>query len=170
MKINPLDAHDRLKSFTQKQSLISECIQDIIDQRPFGNHPFYIWGHGRTDDDGVTKRMIWQPRLTRPLVQTNSMLFKAYPGTDIVKICWIVPARELWGNYDKGNVTEAEGIAKDIHDFEYNRAFLNRPEEDDLSEPEIDQIYKDLSQEAKRKKFKKSLEYAKGSLLLPWDR
>src|ERR1051326_3511533 len=110
IKINPLDAHDRLKSFINSDHSISECVQDLIDKRPFGNYPFYIWAHGRTDEDGVTKRVIWQPRLTRPLAQTNSMLFKGYPGTDIVKICWIIPARELWDQYRKGNVTELKGV------------------------------------------------------------
>ena len=87
IKINPLDAHDRFLQFKRQEFSIGECCQDLINQKPFGNHPFYIWAHARTDDCSTTKRIIWDPRLTRPLVQTNSMLFKGYPGTDLVKIC-----------------------------------------------------------------------------------
>jgi hypothetical protein len=150
MKINLLDAHDRLQTF-QKQSLnISECCQDLINQRPFGDVPFYIFAHARTDDDGVTKRLIWQPRLTKPKAQTNSMLFKAYPGKDIIKIIWMIPAREMWGQYQKGLLTESKMIAESIHDFQNDRHKIETPEPDDLSDAEIDNIYQLLSLEARR--------------------
>src|SRR5271167_229156 len=96
MKINRLETHDRFQHFTSKEFDIGVCIQNLINQRPFGEHAFYIFAHPRTDDDGVTKHMIFQPRLTRPVPQTNSMCFKAYPGTDLAKIIWIIPPRETW--------------------------------------------------------------------------
>lgn len=161
IKLNPLDAHDRLLHFTKQNFSISECCQDLIDQRPFGNYPFYIFAHARTDDDGVTKRLIWDPRLTKPLAQTNSMLFKAYPGTDIIKIIWMIPAREMWGQYKKNMLTQNETICQSIHDFEHNRKALEAPEGDDLDDETINQIYLAISQEAKRKK-------TKSNLLLPW--
>lgn len=163
MKLNRLETHDRHQHFTRQNFDISECCQNLINKRPFGEHAFYIFAHTRTDDDGFRKRMIWQPRLTRPLPQTNSMLFKAYPGTEDVKICWIIPARELWTQYKKGQVCENLMIDEFIHTFEHNRELLKRPEEDDYSDEKIDLIYKELSQQAKtRKKVEKS------SLLLPW--
>lgn len=149
MKIDPLDAHDRLGEF-QKQSLdISECCQDLIRKRPFGDHPFYIFAHARTDDDGVTKRLIWQPRLTKPKAQTNSMLFKGYPGSDNVKVIWMIPAREMWGQYQKEMVTESDIVMQSIDDFEHNRARLEEKEEDDLSDEAIDSIYKSIGTQAK---------------------
>lgn len=152
MKINRLDAHDRYKHFTKQSFSMSECCQDLINQRPFGNHPFYIFAHPRTDDDGFNQRYIWQPRLTRPLPQTNSMLYKAYPGADIIKICWIIPKRELWKQYKKGNVTENAMVEEFIHLFKTDRKALEKPEDDDLSDAEIDSIYVELAAEAKRKK------------------
>ncbi len=157
MKINRLETHDRHQHFTKQDFDIGACCQNLIDQRPFGEHPFYIFAHPRTDDDGFRKRMIWQPRLTRPFPQTNSMLFKAYPGTDEVKICWIIPARELWGQYKKGQVCENLMIDEFIDTFENNRNILKKPEEDDFSDEKINQIYKELSQSAKAKKNKGSL-------------
>jgi hypothetical protein len=157
MIINPLDAHDRLQHFTKQSSDIGECCQDLINKRPFGDYPFYIFAHPRTADDGVTKLMIWQPRLTKPKSQTNSMLFKAYPGTDIVKIIWIIPPREMWKQYEKGKLTENKFISESIHDFENNRAKLEQKEEDDLPDEKIDQIYKEISFAARNAKGKTAL-------------
>jgi hypothetical protein len=152
MKIDRLDAHDRYEHFTKQDFDIGECCQDLINKRPFGDHPFYIFAHTRTDDDGVTKRLIWQPRLTKPKAQSNSMLFKAYPGTDLVKILWMLPAPELWGQYDKGLLTENKIVSESIHDFRYNRKKLEEKEEDDISDERIDQIYKELSHNARKEK------------------
>lgn len=152
MKIDRLDAHDRFLDFTKKDFDIGACCQDLINQRPFGNHAFYIFAHTRTEEDGVTKRLIWQPRLTRPKPQTNSMLFKAYPGTDKIKIIWMIPAREMWKQYQKGYMTESKIISESIDAFENDRQKLEHPEDDDLSDEKIDEIYRELSLEAKKNK------------------
>lgn len=151
MKINPLDAHDRYQHFTKQQFDINECCQDLVNKRPFGDYPFYIFAHARTEDDGVTKRLIWQPRLTKPKAQTNSMLFKAYPGKDIIKVIWMIPDRCMWDQYQKGKLTESKIIAESIHDFQNNRSKLEAKEEDDLDDQIIDQIYKEISRNAQLK-------------------
>jgi len=182
MKISILDAHDRLSFLNKKDFNIGKCCQDLINQRPFGEHPFYIFGHSRTiemderlalftedfqdslfnpaykrkyrgAEDVPTHRFIWQPRLTKPSAESNSMLFKAYPGTDNIKVIWMIPARELWGQYKRGNVTQNETIFESIYDFEHNRSKLEAKEPDDLSDTAIDMIYKEISRAAKRPKF-----------------
>lgn len=141
MKIDPLDAHDRLLHVTTTQSLdIDDCCQDLIKKKPFGDHPFYIFAHPRTDDDGSNKRLIWQPRIGKPNAQTNSMLFKAYPGTETVKIIWIIPPRELWAQYKKGLLTASQIISESIDDFENKRWKLEKPEEDDPSPQVMQEI------------------------------
>lgn len=152
MKIDKLDAHDRLNHFKNQKFDISECCQDLINQRPFGEHAFYIFAHARTDEDGSTKRLIWQPRLTRPKPQTNSMLFKAYPGSDIIKVIWMIPSRELWDSYVDGKMLENKTICESIFDFQYNRERLEKNEEDDLDDQAIDSVYRDLSSEAQYKR------------------
>lgn len=154
MIINPLDAHDRFDHFTKQSFDIAECCQDLINKRPFGEHPFYIFAHTRTDEDGSTKRLIWQPRLTKPKAQTNSMLFKAYPGTDMIKVLWMIPAREMWDQYTKGKLTQNKTVCESINDFENNRAKLEQKEEDDLSDEKINQIYKEISFAARSAKNK----------------
>jgi hypothetical protein len=151
MKINPLDAHDRFEHFTKQSFDIAECCQDLINKRPFGEYPFYIFAHARTDDDGVTKRLIWQPRLTKPKAQTNSMLFKAYPGSDLIKVIWMIPARELWPQFTKGKMTENKTVSESIHNFQMNREKLEEKEDDDLSDDKIDAIYKEISKNANGK-------------------
>lgn len=150
MKLNLLETHDRYQHFTKQSFDIAECCQDLINKRPFGEHPFYIFAHTRTDDDGVTKRLIWQPRLTKPKAQTNSMLFKAYPGTDVIKVIWMIPAREMWAQYKKGNVTQNETVSQSIEDFQFDRGKLEAKEDDDLSDDKIDAIYREISRNAQK--------------------
>lgn len=173
MKITRGDAHDRLTFFQKQDFDISACCQNLIDQRPFGDQPFYIFAHSRTIgmdekfkmfatgkyasfDQIPEKTIIWQPRLTKPSAQTNSMLFKAYPGSDNIKVIWIIPPPEMWEQYEKGKMTENETICTSIHDYKNNRAKLEAKEDDDLSEEAIDRIYKDISRSIKGKngKFK----------------
>jgi hypothetical protein len=153
MKLDRLETHDRLEHFTKQGFSIGECCQDLINQRPFGEHPFYIFAHARTDDDGVTKRLIWQPRLTKPKSQENSMLFKAYPGTDAIKVIWMIPTSELWDQFTRGKMTENKIVCDSIDAFKYSRHVLDMKEDDDLPDWRIDSIYKELSQNAKQKKM-----------------
>lgn len=151
MKINPLDAHDRYEHFTKQSFDIAECCQDLINQKPFGDHPFYIFAHARTEEDGATRRLIWQPRLTKPKAQTNSMLFKAYPGTDIIKVIWMIPERELWEQYTKGHMMENKTVCESIHDFQNNRKKLEDKEPDDMTDEQVSAIYREISLAARRK-------------------
>lgn len=151
MKINRLDAHDRFEYFTKQSFDIGECCQDLVNQRPFGDHPFYIFAHARTDDDGVTKRLIWQPRLTKPKAQTNSMLFKAFPGSDIIKVIWMIPDRAMWDQYRKGNLTENKTVCESIDAFQLKREALESPEPEDLSEEQCMAIYREIALKMKGK-------------------
>jgi hypothetical protein len=171
MKINRLDAHDRLQHFTKQQFDIGECCQDLIDKRPFGDHPFYIFAHTRTLgmdeklklfssgqystlEEIPEKTIIWQPRLTKPSAQPNSMLFKAYPGTDTVKVIWMIPTPELWDQFTKGKMTENKTVCESIEAFKSNKAKLEEKEPDDLEDHQIDAIYKEISRNAKGAKKK----------------
>ena len=153
MKLNPLEVHDRLKHFTNQDFDISECCQNLIDQRPFGNYPFYIFAHPRTDEDGFTKRLIWQPRLTKPKAQTNSMLFKAYPGSDAIKIIWMIPDRLMWKQYMLGFMTENRTILDSIYAFENHRSALEASEEDDFDDEKINSIYQEIAHQARTDKM-----------------
>lgn len=152
MKLDPKDVHDRYEYVTKQDFDIAECCEDLLTKRPFGDHNFYIFAHARTDDDGVTKRLIWQPRLTKPLPQSNSMLFKGNPNNGEIRICWILPPHEIWGEYKKDNMVYSDISAWSIYMYQNKYEELCQPERDDLSDAEIDSIYTELCQEAQKNK------------------
>lgn len=134
MKVDIFDAHDRYKHFVNQDFDIVTCIKDMINQKPFGDHPFYIFSHARTEDDGFNKRYIHQPRLIRPAVATNSMLIRVFPkNPDIVKIIWMIPQRELWDQYTKGLVCEDPFILECIYRYINDPLSFLEPDEYDIS-------------------------------------
>lgn len=151
MKIDRLETHDRLQHFIKDQTQniwmgAEECMKSnslslqLQDKSPY----IYIFAHPRTADDGVTKRMLWQPRLTKPKAQSNSYLFRAISKTDVVEVCWLIPAEELWHQYKRGNLTEHELVLWSINEYTINRKRLEHPEHDDLSDKKIKKIYQDI--------------------------
>ena len=140
MLLDPHETHDRFVYFVNKDFEIPDAAQDLINQRPFGNHPFYIFCHTRTDDDGYRKRFISSPWIVKPRAQTNTMLIKAYPGTDIVKWMWILPERHLWLNYTKGMLFENEFVTQCTKTFDENKHLLEQPEPDDPTPEKTQEI------------------------------
>lgn len=133
MKINRLETHDRLKHFINQQFQMGDCAQDLVNQKPFGNHPFYILCHPRTHEDGVNKKYIWSPWIWKSRAQTNCMLLKAYPGSDVTKVIWILPPREMWESFKQGTMFENTLILRSIKAFEKDKHELEAPEPDDPS-------------------------------------
>lgn len=152
MQLDKLETHDRYEHFTKQSFDIAECCQDLIRQQPFGSRSFYIFAHTRTDEDGVTKRLIWQPRLTKPKAQTNSMLFKANPASDEIKVIWMIPARELWNQFTRDKITANETVVESIRKFQFDRESLELREPGDMWDYEIKMFYDQLSTQAKKDK------------------
>ena len=151
MKINRLETHDRLLHFKKDQSqTIFQGCEDCLKKNPDSiffqeRSPYvYIFAHPRTDDDGVTKRMIWQPRLGKPETQTNSYLFRAISNTDMIEVCWLLPPEEMWPQYQLGNVTENENVLWSIYQYINNRKRLEAKDPEDLDEERCKQIWLDL--------------------------
>lgn len=146
----------------------------------YGNHPFYIFAHKRTlgfdekialfnedlrscliDPLYIRKylelsnipeaRLIWEPRLTKPKAQSNSMLFKAYPPGDSIKVIWILPAPELWDQYQKDKLTENGTICESIDLYINNRSKLEGKEADDLPDSLIKSIMCEMGANARRR-------------------
>lgn len=158
MEINKLDAHDRLNHFKKNQEAnIFQGVEDCLKRNPncvsMQEHfPYvYIFGHPRTADDGVTKRLLWQPRLGKPKAQTNSYLFRSISKTDVIEIVWLLPPRELWPQYEKGKVTESEDVMTSIRNFVNHREELEKPHKDDWSEERIRRKLKSIEDSLKPK-------------------
>jgi hypothetical protein len=161
IKINTLETHDRLLDFKKKnQDTISQQIHKMVMQRPFDDHPFYIFAHKKTVDmhdqliyiqegcppDKIpTHRIIWQPRLRKPKAETNTMLFKVDPSyPDQVKIIWILPDESQWEAYKKGQMCQDPTTVESIYAYENDRASLEAPEEDDPTDERARTIYQRL--------------------------
>lgn len=151
MKLNRLETHDRHQHFIKDQSLnifqgAEDCLKKNILSLSMQEHsPYiYIFAHPRTADDGVNKRMLWQPRLTRPKPETNSYLFRAQSKTDVIEVCWLIPPREMWDQYNTGNVCESDLVAWSINQFRYNRQKLEADHPDDLPDSKIKEIYRNM--------------------------
>lgn len=158
MKIDRLDAHDRLLEFQKEADLISQGCQDCINNVPDTvRMPFYVFMHARTVgldekasiinqhlaagtplslDKVPEKRLIFIPLPRRPQAQPNSMLFRAQKGTDVVEIIWQIPTPELWDNYLKGNLFENKFICECIEAYKNNRKLL----EDDPEPLTLEQV------------------------------
>jgi hypothetical protein len=154
MKINRLETHDRLLHFKKDQSdTIAQGIEECLKKNPLSlsyqqRSPYvYIFAHPRLSDDGLKTRMLWQPRLGRPKAQTNSYLFRAISNTDNMEVCWMIPPREMWNQYTKGKVTENEYVIWSIHQFQNNRAELEKPFPDDLSDERCKFIILEIARE-----------------------
>lgn len=159
MKVNILEAHDRLLHFKKDQEAnifqgAEDCLKKNEDSLFYQDRsPYvYIFAHPRTADDGVTKRMLWQPRLEKPQAQTNSYLFRAQSHSDIIEVVWLIPPREMWPQYAKGKVTENPDVLWSIDQFINNRIGLEKPDAEDLPEEKAKQILRELIQFKKMKK------------------
>lgn len=154
MKLNRLEAHDRLEHLKENQSLnVGKGAEDCLKKNKLcltlqEKCPYvYLFAHPRTADDGVTKKMFWQPRLTKPKAQTNSYLFRAKSNTDIMEVCWLIPPEEMWKQYQKGNVTEHELVNWSIEMYQNHRYTLEMREMDDLPDEQARKIYKQIIKE-----------------------
>jgi len=164
MKIDRLEAHDRLLFFKKDQeATINQGIEDCLKRNPLSlalqrRSPYiYIFAHPRTAEDGVTKRMLWQPRLSRPSPQTNSYLFRVQSNTEDIEICWMLPPREQWTQYKKGNVTENDIVNWSIAQFTNHREDLAAPYADDFSQERINAILTDIAREIEEEAIMKKM-------------
>lgn len=159
MKIERLEAHDRLLHLKKDQSLnIAQGAEDCLKKNDTSlrlqqhSQYIYIFAHPRTSDDGVNKRMLWQPRLAKPKAQTNSYLFRAKSHTDEIEVCWMLPPREMWPQYKKGNVTEHDIVNWSINMFETQKMKLEEAATDDLKDDQIKNIYLIIAREVDEEK------------------
>lgn len=158
LTVDRLEAHDRLEHLISDQwKTISQGAEDCLKRNPDSlalqeRSPYiYIFAHPRTHDDGVTKRLLWQPRITKPRAQTNSYLFRAGSKSDVLMVCWLIPPKELWPQYKEGNVCESNIILWSINQFIHNRAELEKPDERDFSDERSRRIWMEFLTQTKPK-------------------
>lgn len=151
----------------QSDQIGQSCLDCIRNRpTEFGNVPFYIFAHKRTlevderveeynkdvrmaiIDSGYkrkymrlenvpTAKMIWIPRLNKPQAEENSMLFRCRPPSEDVEIIWIIPDRELFGQYNKDDMIESDVVTHSIYLFLNHKEKLMKKESDELPDETI---------------------------------
>lgn len=154
MKLNRLETHDRLQHLKKDQSAnVWKGAEDCLKKNPLSlaiqeKSPYiYIFAHPRTHDNGVDKVLYWDPRLSIPEPQDNSYLFRAISNSDSIEVCWIIPAKSMWNQYKKGNVTESNWALWSIDMFKTNKAELQKPHPEDMPEERARTILKQVIDE-----------------------
>ncbi len=148
MKLNRLETHDRMLEFNKQWETINQGCLDCIRNVPNEiTSPFYVFAHARTVDRDEqvsmiydnfgnphfktpSMRLIWSPRITKPQAQSNSYLFLAQKNTDTVRILWLIPAPELWQQYEPGKMTHNPDVWTSIVNYKHHKAKLNEPDAD----------------------------------------
>ncbi len=182
MKVNRLEAHDRLLFYQKQQQDMSDAIMECIKNVPEGiRSPFYVYGHSRSVayDEKVSiltlghefapdSRLIWMPVITKPKSTPNTYLFLANRQNDIVQIIWMLPKRELWEQYAPGQMFHNENIWTSIQNFLHHRGDLDAPDKDGPTEKQQEEWFKIIGYEAqKKKKMKKEARQVNGAASLP---
>jgi hypothetical protein len=127
------------------------CLQDLIKQKPFGDHPFFVFMFvKRVDDISGIKKMYMQPRLTKPEPLPGTTLLQVNPRDEgTAKIIWTLPNQETFCLYKYGKMYADPFVHECVEKYLKRPHELMKKEEGQLSEDRIRDIY---IQKYKRKK------------------
>jgi len=149
MKLNRLETHDRFEWFKNNQFDLQKCIDFFSNERPFGDHCFYLFiinKHSLGEDEKISliingqyspdncpdALMILHARLGKPLPSPNTNLIKIYPGKEYSKRIWSLPEREYWDQYVHGKMCEDSFILQSIISYQSNPELMAELEDDDV--------------------------------------
>lgn len=153
--LNKNQVMDNVEFFKQNSEQgYSEMVQKIIDEKPFGNHKFYIFQFvKRVDDISGIKVMHHQPRLTKPEPLPGTTLLRCDPNDPgHTTILWTLPNQENFGLYKYGKMFSNEFVYDCVKKYKENPEELMKPEPGDLSDEQIRNIYRDIKSRGKKAK------------------
>lgn len=134
LKVGKFDTHDRYLNFIGVDHGITEFATKLIKEDPFQGNPFYLHVHARTMDECGDRRLLWHCRLSKPAATPNSSLFKAYPGTDKIKVIWRIPDERYVDMFKQGTMFSDPDIIDYVFKYLYKKEDLEKAEPDDLPE------------------------------------
>lgn len=150
MKIDRLETHDRLEHFKKDQNdSVNDGLMTCLQHNPLSiayqeRSPYiYVFAHPKTREDGV-KVMYWQPRLSKPKMETNSYLFRIRSFSDECEVMWMLPPKEVWPEYEEGKIAESEIVLWSIGQYRNNKEKMEHPEPDDLPDSLAIQILNEV--------------------------
>ena len=147
-KLNKLETHDRKICFQKHQTDVGEFLQNIIDNKPFGNRSCYLHiihkrslgedervslvrqGEYENVEDTPVAFMWMQARLSKPEATPNTTLIKIKPGEEEIRIIWSLPEEHLWNLFQTGMFRD-DLTSRSINMYKMNKRGLEALEEDD---------------------------------------
>jgi hypothetical protein len=151
-KNNIIENTDFWRENTEKGYV--ECIQNLIQSKPFGDLKFYIFSFvKRVDDNTGVKKMYHQARLTKPHPVPGCTLLRADPrDPSVVDLMWTIPNEETFGLYSFGKMFADEQISEWVKTFIKDPESMCRPEPDDLNENQIREVYIGIAKQKQKEK------------------
>lgn len=136
-----------------------KCVQDTIQSKPFGDHKFYIFMFvKRVNDITGEKKMFHQPRLTKPEPVPGTTLLRVNPlYPEEAYIIWTLPNEQNFNLYKEGKIFSDPFVHECVEKYLHDRASLMKPEEGDLPDPKIRDLWISYLKKLKanRQKLKK---------------
>lgn len=140
MKVNLLETDDRFLHFRNQDFGADAQAKKIVDAKPFGDNPYYIFVHTRQTDTTLDHRVIWQPRMLKPVPQLNSMLFRVPRNSTAYEVIWVIPPVEIWPEFDRGMIHANDVVQTSIYLFTKRFHDLSMPFPDDLTGEEAQNV------------------------------
>jgi hypothetical protein len=153
-KTHALDNIQFFKENSEKDYV--DCIQGLIQSKPFGDLKFYIHSFvKRVDDISGLKKMYHHPRLTKPDPTPGATLMRVDPNQpEVATIMWTLPNQENFEMYRYGKMFSDPFVHECVQKFLNNRESMSKAEPDDLPDHKIKEIYKDILLESRKNKRK----------------
>ena len=129
------------------------CLQNLIARAPFGQRQFYIFSViKRVDDLAGVKKIYHQARLTKPAPIPGATLLRVDPrDPGACTILWTLPQAESFRLYGEGKVFGDPFVHDCVRRFLSDPQELMQPADDDPSEEEIRDIYRQIRPRIKDK-------------------
>lgn len=156
-KNEALDSVQNFKENSEKDWV--QCVQSLVQSNPFGDHKFYIFMFiKRVDDVSGIKKMYHQPRLTKPEPVPGSTLLRVDPKyPEDANIIWTLPNQENFTMYKEGKFFEDPFVHDCVQKFLHNPKELMKPEDGDLPEEKMKELWINYLRRLRTEKFAKKI-------------
>lgn len=156
-KENALDSVENFKQNSEADWV--KCVQTLVESKPFGNHKFYIFMFvKRVCDSSGVKKMFHQPRLTKPAPVPGTTLLRVDPNNpEEATIIWTLPNQENFNLYKQGKFFDDPFVHECVEKFLKNPKELMKPEEGDLPEKKMKELWISYLRRLKQEKLQKKI-------------
>jgi hypothetical protein len=142
-----------------------ECLKNVPDSIDF---PFYVYGTSKIVDLDEKQsiilsgydiapdmRIVWVPKIIKPVPTSNSYLFLCRKNSDVHQIIWILPRKALWEQYKPGMVAFNDNIYISIMNYTHRYKEMCQPDPNGPTEKDKEKFFRIFGEEAQKRKNEK---------------